>query len=68
MGNLMNKLNKAYAGEVKQTMKAKDYNWSEIDVAGVWEVLNRCGQGMADHSLVHAARKKTKDMDLLMDL
>ncbi|KAI5339356.1 hypothetical protein L3X38_018628 [Prunus dulcis] len=44
------------------------YNWSKIDVAGVWDVLNRCGQGMADHSLVHAARKKTKDMDLLMDL
>ncbi|KAI5350466.1 hypothetical protein L3X38_003357 [Prunus dulcis] len=91
MGNLGNKLNKAYAGEVKQTLKAKswrkeleslklkleetkkyaiekftkskeynhdmvecfnngfemfrdyasvislDYNWSEIDVAGVWE-------------------------------
>ncbi|CAL2259410.1 unnamed protein product [Prunus armeniaca] len=45
-----------------------DYNWSEIDVAGVWQVLNRYGQGMADHSLVHAARKKTKDMDLMMDL
>ncbi|CAL2238188.1 unnamed protein product [Prunus armeniaca] len=76
LGNLTNKLNKAYSGEVKQTMEAKnyasvispDYNWSEIDVAGVWEVLNRCGQGMADHSLVHAARKKTKDMDLFMDL
>ncbi|CAL2227590.1 unnamed protein product [Prunus armeniaca] len=122
MANLTNKLNKAYAREVKQTMKAKsrstkldwlkvkleetkkdavhkfteseefnhqmvesfnngfemfrdyasvislDYNWREIDVASVWQVLNRCGQGMADHSLVHAARKKTKDMDLMMDL
>ncbi|CAL8992089.1 unnamed protein product [Prunus brigantina] len=57
MGNLTNKLNKAYAREVKQTMKAKSrrakldslkmfrdyasvispyYNWSQIDVAGVW--------------------------------
>ncbi|CAL2257827.1 unnamed protein product [Prunus armeniaca] len=45
-----------------------DYNWSEIDVTGVWEVLNMCGQGMVDHSLVHAVRKKSKDMDLLMDL
>ncbi|CAL9019270.1 unnamed protein product [Prunus brigantina] len=122
MGNLTNKLNKAYAREVKQTMKAKsrrakldslkvkleetkkdvvqkftqseefnhemvesfnngfemfrdyasvispDYNWSQIDVAGVWQVLNSCGQGLADHSLVHAARKKNKDMDLMMDL
>ncbi|CAL2256994.1 unnamed protein product [Prunus armeniaca] len=42
------------------------YNWSEIDVAGVWEVLNM--GGMAHHSLVHAARRKDKDMDLLMDL
>ncbi|CAL9000230.1 unnamed protein product [Prunus brigantina] len=122
MENLTNKLNKAYAREVKQTMKAKsrsakldwlkvkleetkkdvvhkfteseefnhemvesfnngfemfrdyasvislDYNWSEIDVTGVWQVLNRCGQGMADHSLVHATRKKTKAMDLMMEL
>ncbi|CAL9004800.1 unnamed protein product [Prunus brigantina] len=122
MGNLTNKLNKAYAREVKQTMKAKsrrakldslkvkleetkkdvvqkftqseefnhemvesfnngfemfrdyasvispDYNWSQIDVAGVWQVLNSCGQGLAHHSLVHAARKKNKDMDLMMDL
>ncbi|KAL6279468.1 hypothetical protein ACE6H2_016349 [Prunus campanulata] len=121
-GNLANKLNKAYAGEVKQTLKAKsrskeleslklkledtkknavqqfrnseeynhemvecfnngfeifrdyasvvspDYNWSEIDVAGVWQVLNTGGEGMAHHSLVHKARMKAKDMDLLMDL
>lgn len=45
-----------------------DYNWSEIDVGGVWQVLNKGGQGMADHSLVHAARKKTKELDLFMDL
>ncbi|KAI5355876.1 hypothetical protein L3X38_008771 [Prunus dulcis] len=45
-----------------------DYNWSEIDVAGVWEVLNMGAEGMAHHSLVHAARRKDKDMDLLMDL
>ncbi|KAI5334276.1 hypothetical protein L3X38_024409 [Prunus dulcis] len=122
MGNLANKLNKAYAGEVKQTLKAKsrskeleslklkleerkknavetftqseeynhemvecfnngfemfrdyasvispDHNWSEIDVAGVWQVLNMGSEGMAHHSLVHAARRKDKDMDLLMDL
>ena len=103
MGNLANKLNKAYAGEVKQTLKAKsqskeleslklkleerkkyciqkftkseeydhemvecfnngfkmfqdyasvissDYNWREIDVAGVWEVLNMGAEGMAHH-------------------
>ncbi|CAL2230155.1 unnamed protein product [Prunus armeniaca] len=117
MRNLANKLNKAYAGEVKQTLKSKsrrkeleslklkleetkkyavekltkseehnhemvecfnngfemfrdyasvispDYNWSEIDVADVWEVLNMGAEGM-----VHAARRKDKDMDLLMDL
>ncbi|KAI5347775.1 hypothetical protein L3X38_000662 [Prunus dulcis] len=122
MGNLANKLNKAYAGEVKQALKAKsrskeleslklkledtkknaletftqseeynhemvecfnngfemfrdyasvispDHNWSEIDVAGVWQVLNMGSDGMAHHSLVHAARRKDKDMDLLMDL
>ncbi|BBH09113.1 hypothetical protein Prudu_021526 [Prunus dulcis] len=122
MGNLANKLNKAYAGEVKQTLKAisrskeleslklklektkkyvvekftkseeynhdmvecfnngfemfrdyasvisPDYNWSEIDEDGVWQVLNIGGEGMAHHSLVHAARRKAKDMDLLMDL
>ncbi|KAI5344595.1 hypothetical protein L3X38_012472 [Prunus dulcis] len=122
MGNLTNKLNKAFAREVKQTMKAEsrraklasltlqleetkkdavqkfteseefnhelvecfnngfemfrdyasvvspDYNWSEIDVGGVWQVLNKGGQGMADHILVHAARKKTKELDLFMDL
>ncbi|CAL2270549.1 unnamed protein product [Prunus armeniaca] len=122
MGNLANKLNKAYAGEVKQTLKAisrsneleslklkledtkkyavekftkteeynhdmvqcfynsfemfrdyasvisPDYNWSEIDVAGVWEVLNMGGEGMAHHSLVHAARRKAKDIDLLIEL
>ena len=122
MGNLTNKLNKAFAREVKQTMKAEsrsaklasltlqleetkkdavqkfteseefnhelvecfnngfemfrdyasvvspDYNWSEIDVGGVWQVLNKGGQGMADHSLVHAARKKSKELDLFMDL
>ena len=122
MGNLANKLNKAYAGEVKQALKAKsrskeleslklkledtkknaletftqseeynhemvecfnngfemfrdyasvispDHNWSEIDVAGVWQVLNMGFDGMAHHSLVHAARRKDKDMDLLMDL
>ncbi|CAL8999965.1 unnamed protein product [Prunus brigantina] len=45
-----------------------DYNWSEIDVAGVWEVLNMGAEGMAYHSLVHVARRKDKDMDLLMDL
>ncbi|CAB4271862.1 unnamed protein product [Prunus armeniaca] len=45
-----------------------DYNWSEIDVAGVWEVLNMGAKGMAHHSLVHATRRKDKDMDLLMDL
>ncbi|CAL2229194.1 unnamed protein product [Prunus armeniaca] len=45
-----------------------DYNWSEIDVADVWEVLNMGVEGMAHHSLVHAARRKDKDMDLLMDL
>ncbi|CAL2247549.1 unnamed protein product [Prunus armeniaca] len=117
-----NKLNKEYAGEVKQTLKAKsrskeleslklkleetkkyvvkkftkfeeynhdmvecfnngfemfqdyasvispDYNWSKIDVASVWEVLNMGGEGMAHHSLVHAAKRIDKDMDLLMDL
>ncbi|KAI5316689.1 hypothetical protein L3X38_036396 [Prunus dulcis] len=122
MGNLTNKLNKAFAREVKQTMKAEsrsaklasltlqleetktdavhkfteseefnhelvecfyngfemfrdyasvvspDYNWSEIDVGGVWQVLNKGGQGMADHSLVHAVRKKSKELDLFMDL
>ncbi|KAI5317359.1 hypothetical protein L3X38_037066 [Prunus dulcis] len=68
MGNLANKLNKAYAGEVKQTLKAKNPNWSEIDVAGGWQVLNMGFDGMAHHSLVHAARRKDKDMDLLMDL
>ncbi|KAL6293621.1 hypothetical protein ACE6H2_001763 [Prunus campanulata] len=45
-----------------------DYNWSEIDVAGVWHVLNMGGEGMTHHSLVHAARMKAKYMDLLMDL
>ncbi|CAL2266723.1 unnamed protein product [Prunus armeniaca] len=44
------------------------YNWSEIDVAGVWQVLNMGGEGMGHHSLVHAARMKAKDMDVLMDL
>ncbi|KAI5323794.1 hypothetical protein L3X38_032866 [Prunus dulcis] len=122
MGNLANKLNKAYAVEVKQTLKAisqskelesltlkleetkkdtvekftkfeeynhdmiecfnndfkifrdyasvisLDYNWSEIDVVGVWEVLNMGGDGMAHQNLVHVARRKAKDMDLLMDL
>ncbi|CAL8168332.1 unnamed protein product [Prunus armeniaca] len=116
MGNLANKLNKAYAGEVKQTLKASsrskeleslklkleeikknavkkftkseeynhemvfemfrdyasvispDYNWSEIDVPGVWQVLNMGAEGMAHHSLVHAARRKHKDIDLFMDL
>ncbi|CAL2271610.1 unnamed protein product [Prunus armeniaca] len=122
MGNLANKLNKAYAGEVKQTLKANsrskeleslklkleerkknavekftkseeynhemvecfnngfemfrdyasvispDYNWSEIDVAGVWQVLNMGAEGMAHHSLVHAVRRKHKDIDLFMDL
>ncbi|CAL2256009.1 unnamed protein product [Prunus armeniaca] len=122
MGNLANKLNKAYAGEVKQTLKANsrskeleslklkleeikknavekftkseeynhemvecfnngfemfrdyasvispDYNWSEIDVPGVWQVLNMGAEGMAHHSLVHAARRKPKDIDLFMDL
>ncbi|CAL2266191.1 unnamed protein product [Prunus armeniaca] len=41
------------------------YNWSEIDVAGVWQLLNMGGEGMTDHSLVHAARMKAKDMDHL---
>ncbi|CAL9021315.1 unnamed protein product [Prunus brigantina] len=122
MGNLANKLNKAYAGEVKQTLKANsrskeleslklkleerkknavenftkseeynhemvecfnngfemfrdyasvispDYNWSEIDVPGVWQVLNMGGEGMAHHSVVQTARRKHKDMDLFMDL
>ncbi|CAL9020571.1 unnamed protein product [Prunus brigantina] len=122
MGNLANKLNKAYDGQVKQTLKAisrsneleslklkledtkkyvvekftkteeynhdmvqcfynsfemfrdyasvisPDYNWSEIDVASVWEVLDMGGEGMAHHSLVHAARRKAKDIDLLIDL
>ncbi|KAH0983423.1 hypothetical protein GBA52_010600 [Prunus armeniaca] len=36
------------------------YNWSEIDVAGVWEVLNMGAEGMAHHSLVHATRRRTK--------
>ncbi|CAL9024295.1 unnamed protein product [Prunus brigantina] len=45
-----------------------DYNWSEIDVVGVWEVLNMGAEGMAHHSLMHAVRRKDKDMDLLMDL
>ncbi|CAL2232197.1 unnamed protein product [Prunus armeniaca] len=45
-----------------------DYNWSEIDVAGVWEVLNMGGEGIAHHSLMHATRRNAKDMDLLMDL
>ncbi|CAL2263141.1 unnamed protein product [Prunus armeniaca] len=122
MGNLANKLNKAYAGEVKQTLKANsrskeleslklkleeikknavdkftkseeynhemvecfnngfemfrdyasvispDYNWSDIDVPSVWQVLNMGAEGMAHHSLVHAARRKPKDIDLFMDL
>ncbi|CAL2225637.1 unnamed protein product [Prunus armeniaca] len=122
MGNLANKLNKAYAREVKQTLKANsrskeleslklkleeikknavdkftkseqynhemvecfnngfemfrdyasvispDYNWSEIDVPGVWQVLNMGAEGMAHHSLVHAARRKPKHIDLFMDL
>ncbi|KAI5322840.1 hypothetical protein L3X38_031912 [Prunus dulcis] len=97
MRNLANKLNKAYAGEVKQTLEeleslklklkktkkyvvekftkseeynhdmvecfnngfemfqdyasviSPDYNWREIDVAGVWQVLNMGGEGMAHH-------------------
>ncbi|KAI5334892.1 hypothetical protein L3X38_025025 [Prunus dulcis] len=82
MGNLANELNKAYAGEVKQTLKAKSRSKelesfklklkerkpSKNSQTGVWEVLNMGGEGMAHHSLVHAARRKDKDMDLLMDL
>ncbi|CAL8161703.1 unnamed protein product [Prunus armeniaca] len=45
-----------------------DYNWSEIDVAGVWQVVNMGGEGMTHHNLVHAKMMKAKDMDLLMDL
>ncbi|CAL8155291.1 unnamed protein product [Prunus armeniaca] len=37
-----------------------NYNWSEIDVTGVWQVLNMGGEGMAHHSLLHATgRPKT---------
>ncbi|CAL2266179.1 unnamed protein product [Prunus armeniaca] len=88
MANLTNKLNKAYAREVKQTMKAKsrsaNLDWLKVKLEETKKdavhkfteseefnhqmVLNRRGQGMADHSLVHAVRKKTKDMDLMMDL
>ncbi|KAI5323236.1 hypothetical protein L3X38_032308 [Prunus dulcis] len=55
-------------GQDYASVVSPDYNWSEIDVGGVWQVLNRGGQGMVDHSLVHAARKKTKELDLFMDL
>ncbi|KAI5311577.1 hypothetical protein L3X38_040750 [Prunus dulcis] len=86
MGNLANKLNTAYAGEVKQALKAKSrskeleslklkledtkknaletFTQSEEynhEMAGVWQVLNMGSDGMAHHSLVHAARRKDKD-------
>ncbi|CAL2239006.1 unnamed protein product [Prunus armeniaca] len=88
MGNLANKLNKAYAGKVKQTLKeisrseeleslklkleeTNKYVVQQFTKSEEYNhemVLNMGGEGMAHHSLVHAARMKAKDMDLLVNL
>lgn len=47
------------------TLVSPQLTRKEIEEFSVWQVLNRSGDGMVHHSLVHVARKKTKLMDLL---